>query len=483
MSATRPDVEARDVAESDGRAGGSPAPEHGSSPHYSAHAERGGAAGPRTAPVWRNPRMLRQTFASLQNPAYARYFWATLGFTFAMQMQMLLRGYLIYDLTGDPLALGIISLTFALPMLFLAPVAGVVADRFDRRAVIVTSQSIGLALTALTAVLILTDVITYWQLVLISLASSSTMVFNMPARQALIPQLVKPEHLMNAIALGSGTMNLSRIVAPSLAGLLVAPIGVGGGYLVTACFNLAAVIFFFNIPIQGRAEARPPRSFLGDMADGMKYVRSNRLLLLLLLVGLLPMLLAMPYQSLLPVFTATVWPTGAVGLGLLQTMAGVGGLAGVAVAANLDGVRRKALLMTAAFTLFGAFITLFALSPAFVPALALMVAGNVCSMIGMTSNNAIIQRIIPDEVRGRVMSLMMMSFGITPLGTLPAGWVAREYGVRAAVAGGGIILIAISLLIFALSRPYRRLDRTLAATTQPGLRPRARPGAGAFPVG
>ncbi|MGH2603828.1 MAG: MFS transporter, partial [Dehalococcoidia bacterium] len=387
----------------------------------------GGAGG--TALPWWNPRGWGQTFAALDNPAYARYFWATLAFFFAMQMQMLLRGYLIYDLTGDALALGLISVTFAAPMLVLAPVAGVVADRFDRRMIIIVSQSVGLALTALTTVLILMDTIAYWQLLVISLFSAGTMVFNMPARQAMVPALVGPERLMNAIALTSGSMNLCRIVAPATAGLLVAPLGVGGSYIVTMVFTLIAVLLFVGMPSPGPAESRK-RSFFGDMVDGVRYIKGNRLLLILLLIGTIPMLLAMPHQNLLPVFAEDVWSVGAVGLGLLQTMAGIGGLAGAVVAANLGSMRRPGWLMMASMVLFGAFITFFALSPGFGLALGLILIAEMFAMVGMTVNNTIIQSTIPDAVRGRVMSLMMMTFGITPLGTLPAGWVAREYDVR-----------------------------------------------------
>ena len=458
MSAIRRDAEARDAAEADARAGGPSPAEHPSSSRPFARAERGGAEAPPSASAWRNPRMLRQTFVSLENPAYARYFWATLGFTFAMQMQMLLRGYLIYDLTGDALALGLISLTFAAPTLLIAPFAGVVADRIDRRKIIIVSQAIGLALTGLTTALILTETIAYWHLLVISLFSSSVMIFNMPARQALVPAMVGPEKLMNAIALTSGTMNVCRIVAPASAGMLVALIGVGGGYLVSMSFTTLAVLLFVGIPNPGRA-AMPKRSFFGDMADGVRYLGENRVLLLLLVIGMVPMLLAMPHQNLLPVFAVDVWDVGAVGLGLLQTLAGIGGLAGAAVAANLGGVRRPGRLMMAAMTLFGVFITLFALAPGFGPALILILCAEIFAMIGMTTNNTMVQSVIPDQVRGRVMSLMMMTFGITPLGTLPAGWVAREFGVRVAVAGGGILLVLFAVGIFLASRTYRQLDR------------------------
>jgi len=408
--------------------------------------------------AWWNPRAWGQTFAALDNPAFARYFWGTFAFFFAMQAQMLLRGYLVYDLTHDALSLGLISVTFAAPTLLLAPVAGVVADRVDRRQIIIVSQTVGLALTALTTVLILTGAIAYWQLLAISLFSSSTMVFNMPARQAMVPALVGRERLMNAIALTSGSMNVCRIVAPAMGGLLVALIGVGGGYVVTMSFTVLAVLLFIGVPSPGAAE-RSRRSFLGDMLDGVVYLRENRLLLILLVVGTTPMLLAMPHQNLLPVFAVDVWDVGPVGLGLLQTLAGVGGLAGAALAANLGGVRRQGRLMTASLVLFGTFITLFALSPGFGPALVLILCSELCAMVGMTMNNTLIQTVIPDKMRGRVMSLMMMTFGITPLGTLPAGWIAREYGVRVAVAGGGVLLILFSLALFFASRTYRRLDR------------------------
>jgi MFS family permease len=430
---------------------------------------------------WWNPRAWGQTFAALDNRAYARYFWGTFAFFFAMQMQMLLRGYLIYDLTGDAFALGLISVTFAAPMLVLAPVAGVVADRLDRRTIIVVSQSIGLALTALTTLLILTGTIAFWHLLVISLFSASTMVFNMPARQAMVPALVGPEKLMNAIALTSGSMNVCRIVAPATAGLLVAPIGVGGGYLVTLGFNVLAVLLFLRVPSPGRAEKRQ-RSFFGDMWDGVAFMKDNRLVLLLLIVGMVPMLLAMPHQNLLPVFAADVWDVGAVGLGLLQTLAGIGGLAGAAVAANLSGVRRPGRLLMASMVLFGVFIALFALSPTFVPALLIILVAEVFAMVGMTLNNTLIQSIIPDAVRGRVMSLMMMTFGITPLGTLPAGWVAREYGVRVAVAGGGLLLVVFSVAIFMLSRTYRQLDRSPSRDDETALRP-MKPAAGISAIG
>jgi MFS family permease len=430
---------------------------------------------------WWNPAGWGKTFAALETPAFARYFWATFAFFFAMQMQMLLRGYLIYDLTGDPFALGLISVTFAAPMLLLAPAAGVIADRFDRRIIIILSQSIGLALTALTTILILAGTITYWQLLVISLFSSCTMVFNMPARQAMVPALVGPERLMNAIALTSGSMNVCRIVAPALAGLLVAPIGVGGGYIVTMAFTLVAVLLFVGIPSPLQV-ALPKRSFMGDMIEGVSYVGGNRLILILLVVGTLPMLLAMPHQNLLPVFAVSVWSVGAVGLGLLQALAGIGGLAGAAIAANLDGVRRPGRVLMASMVLFGVFIAAFALAPGFGPALLLILLAEVFAMIGMTLNNTLIQSIIPDSVRGRVMSLMMMTFGITPLGTLPAGWIAREYGVRVAVVGGGVLLIAASLLIYFTSRTYRQLDRSTSATDDSDLRP-MKPAAGVSSAG
>ena len=420
-----------------------------------------------TRPPLRVPRALGATFRSLESPAFARYWWGSTAFFFAMNMQIMLRGWLVYVLTKDTLALGLINASFAIPTLLASPAGGVVADRFNRRTVIVVSQTAQLVLTVITTALVLMDRIEFWHLLVISVLASTAGSFNMPARAAIVPELVGSEQLMNANALSSGSMNVSRIAAPALAGVLVAPIGIGGGFVVTLVFYTVAIVLFAGLKVGERGEEETRRSFMGEMVDGVRYLGAERVLLLLLLVGTIPMMLGMPLFILLPAF-ADVFHTGPAGVGVMQASAGLGGLAGALIAANMSQPRRPALLMTLTLVGSGVFIALFAVSPHLAPALVALAVGDAAAMLGMTLNNTVVQERVPNEVRGRVMSLMMMTFGLTPLAVLPAGAAARAFGVQATVTAAGVLLALFGVALYTLSRSFRSIDREEPAMAAPG---------------
>jgi MFS family permease len=308
------------------------------------------------------------------------------------------------------------------------------------------------------SVLILTGTIEFWHLLVITPVSGAAFSFNIPGRQALVAILVPRDRLMNAISLSTAAMNVSKIVAPALAGLLVAPIGIGGAYIVAVAFYASSAAATVFLP-----PSRPRRSreftFLEDFAGGFRYIRSSALLMGLLLFATVPMIFAMPYQTLLPVFADEVWKVGSVGFGVMQASAGVGGLVGAFVVANLDAYRRKGTLMLGAALGFGALLLVFALSPWFVLALGLMAAIGFVSMTFMTVNNTAIQMVIPDEVRGRVMSVMMMTFGFMPLGAVPAGIAAQSIGAPPVVAAGALLFTVSTLGIFAAVPSLRTLNR------------------------
>lgn len=404
------------------------------------------------------PAGVTTTFQSLEDPRFARYWLGTLAFFWAMNMQIMLRGWLVYKLTDDALALGMINAAFAIPTLVFSPIGGVVADRFDRRKVIVFSQLFQLALTVLTTVLVLTHTVHYWHLLVLSVLAAAAGSFNFPARAALVPALVGRDRLMNAIALNTGAMNVSRIAAPALAGVLVAPIGIGGGFIVTLVFYALAVALFAGVKgsLETDREERP--GFVAQMTDGMRYVAGAPAVALLLMVGIVPMLLAMPQQILLPAFS-DVFHTGAAGVGVMQAAAGVGGLAGSIVAANVGRPRRPALLMTLCMVAFGGCVLLFALSPHFTPALVALAAGDLAVMFSMTVNTTVMNEIVPDDMRGRVMSLNNMTFGLTPLAVLPASAAAEAVGVQATVAVGGVLLLGFAVCLYLFSRSFRGLDQ------------------------
>jgi MFS family permease len=256
-------------------------------------------------------------------------------------------------------------------------------------------------------------------------------------------------------------MNATRIVAPALGGLLVKPIGIEGGFAVLTGMYAVSVLLTFGLPKMPAEKRAVGVTFFSDFRAGFSYIRGNRLILGLLLLGTVPMVFSMPYQTLLPVFADDVWDVGAVGFGLMQAMAGVGGLAGGLLVANMDNYPHKGRVMLAAAVVSGIFLIAFALSPTFGVALPMLVVVGLSQMVFMTVNNTVMASIIPDYVRGRVMSVMMMSFGLMPFGAVPAGILADRIGVEPVVAMGGVLLIGSVLAAYALFPQFRTLDRAI----------------------
>jgi MFS family permease len=374
-----------------------------------------------------------------------------------MNMMVVLRGYLVYDLTNSEVALALIMLSVALPMLVMAPIGGVIADRVDRRSLMIWAQSAVCGLNLINTVLISTGQIEFWHLLILSALSGTTFSFVMPARQAIIPNLVPRGLLMNGMSLSSSAMNGTRIIAPAVGGLLISPIGIGGGFAVLTAMYALSVVFTFGLPKVPAANNDDGVTFFGDLVDGFRYIRRDRLVMGLLLLGTVPMIFAMPYQTLMPVFAVKVWHVGSRGLGVLQAMSGVGGLAGTLVTANLDGSRYMGRLMLFAAMGTGVFLIAFSLSP-FGVALPMLVIVGLAMMVFTTVNNTVITSIVPDGVRGRVMSVAMMTFGLMPLGGVPASIAAAAIGTPAVVAIGGVLLMASVLIAYAVFPQFRKID-------------------------
>ncbi len=403
----------------------------------------------------------RQTFGSLSgNRPFQLLFTGNIGFFFGMNMMIILRGWLVEDKWENAIYLGLLMGTVAIPMLFLSPVAGVVTDRVDRRKLVLAAQLLLVVSNSIVAALIITDAIQFWHLLAVSVLSGSAFAFSMPGRQAMVAVLVPRDRLMNAISLSTAAMNASRIVAPSIAGVLVDPIGIGGAYIVSTAFYASAAVATFMLP------PMPPKrekefTFFEDFVEGFSYIKRTAILLGLLLFATIPMIFAMPYQTLMPVFANRVWHVGSEGYGLLQAASGVGGLIGALIVANLDAYPKKARLLIGGALGFGGFVVLFALAPWFYLALIFIAIVGFASMVLMTVNNTAIQLIIPDEVRGRVMAVMMMTFGLMPLGALPAGIAAESIGAPPVVAVSAGLCLASSVLIFFAIPAFRTLDREI----------------------
>ncbi|OAI39867.1 hypothetical protein AYO38_06745 [bacterium SCGC AG-212-C10] len=409
-------------------------------------------------------------------------------FFFAMNGQFVVRSYLAYKLTDDsPFALGLINLAVALPMLLMSPIGGVVSDRIERRKLVVIGQGLIVANELTVLLLLMTNTLEFWHLLVMVAFMGCIFPFIMPARQAMTVEIVGRRELSNAMALMMGAMNAARVVAPALAGFVIYLVRIEWTYAIAVSVYAAALFCMFKVN-RSQPVREEKKSVYHDMLEGARYVAKTPSVRALMILSIVPMLLAMPFQSLLVVFAEDVWDTGSRGLGILQAAAGLGGVAGSVYVAWHGESKRLLRVMVGSLVGFAATLLLFALSPYFLLALPLLLISDAFASIFGTVNGTAIQLLIPDHVRGRVMSLMMMTFGLTPLGALPVSAAAEAWGAPVAVGGAAVVTVLLSLLLVVLSRSLREIDSTarearaaeLAGPSQ--FMPLTRPGAPAAPV-
>ncbi len=393
---------------------------------------------------------------------YEQFRWlyiSNLCFMFAMMAQFLVRSVLAYDLTDDnAFALGIVNFVVAIPMLLISPLGGAVADRIDRRKLILFVQIAVIIDEALVYFLLVTDQLTFPFLLVLTGILGALFPFMMPARQAIIANVVGRQGLGNAMALQMGGMNFTRITGPVAAGILISIIGIPNTWAIALILYVIGLASMFRIRPSYPDDVEERRTVFGDMADGFRYVWQHPPVRVLLFLGLVPTLLAMPFQTLLVVFALDVWDSGETGLGILNAAAGIGGLLGSVYVAWVGESHRRLRLMMASILAFGATLIFFSISPWFLLALPLILLADIFVTIFMVLNNTAIQVLIPDFVRGRVMSLLMMSFGLTPLATLPISWLAEEFGAPIVVALASGLMLVFAVLFLGLSPALRRID-------------------------
>jgi MFS family permease len=399
------------------------------------------------------------TFSSLESPNY-RWFWLSSTASFAaMQMQMVVRGWLVYELTESALALGVVSAAAGAFIILFSLYGGAIADRVDKRNLLLVTQAAAGVATLIVAVLITMGAIEFWHLVIASIVNGLILAFRLPVRQAIIPELVEQRQVMNAVALSSGALNLNRIVAPALGGVLVGVIGIDGVYyLMVACFLISALLMLGVVPRDRTEEVpRPKAGVHNDIVEGVRYVRTRPVLIALLAIAIVPILFGMPYQMLMPIFAVDVLDVGVSGLGYLMAAVGIGALVGSLFVASVGDFRRKGLLLLATCGLFGAFLAAFANSHYFLLSMALLLGVGAANAGYMAVNNTLLQINVEDRMRGRVMSMYMMTIGLFPLGVLPSGAIAEVTGVALPVLVGGAIIVVFTVTMALLRPTLRRL--------------------------
>ncbi|MHB1417347.1 MAG: MFS transporter, partial [Chloroflexota bacterium] len=411
-----------------------------------------------------NNRSFGQPFAALAEPGYQALWLSILGSYSAMQMNIVARGYLAFMLTNSAVALGVVSVARAIPMLVLAPYAGVMADRADKRKTLILTQVVLMGVALTTSLLVHAQVIQIWHLVVLAMIEGTFFTFNMPARQSILPELVSPGRLGNAVALNASGRNLTRIVAPSLAGfMLTMPLfGVSGAFDCVAAFYAIAALLLLRLPVRPKASARPSTAparsgGLSSMSDGFRYILGHSNLRLLIVLGFIPVLLGMPYQTLLPVFQARVLNVDAQGLGIMYAAAGVGGLIGTLVVASVAVHPKKALLQLAFGVMFGLSLLLFATIHIFALDLVFLGLAGLAGDGYSTLNSTMVMLNTERAWYGRVMSIYMMNFALMPLATLPLGGLSDAFGAPLALGGAAIIIVLVVGGVGLFYPPYRKV--------------------------
>jgi MFS family permease len=371
-------------------------------------------------------------------------------------MQRVALGWLVYRLTNSAFLLGIVGFAGQIPILLLAPLAGVVADRWNRHRLLILTQALAMLQAFVLASLVLTHTIKIWQIVALSLFLGIINAFDMPIRQSFMAEMVDKKDLGNAIALNSSMVNGGRLLGPSIAGLLIAGVGEGICFLLNGISFMTVIASLLLMKITNTQMRARNLRIWQEFKEGFNYAFSfepiRAILLMLALVGVM----GMPYTVLMPVFARDILRGGPDVLGFLMGAAGVGALAGALYLASRKSVVGLEKMIPITAGLFGLGLISFSFSHILVFSLALMLITGFGQMVQMASSNTLLQTVLRDDKRGRVMSFYTMAFmGMTPLGSLLAGSLASRIGAQWTVFIGGTACI-IGATFFARRLPAIR---------------------------
>lgn len=366
-------------------------------------------------------------------------------------IQQVAQSWLVFELTNSAFLLGVVGFLSSIPIFLLSLFGGVLADRLNKRNILILTQTIFMLLAFALGVLTQTKLITPAQIMFIALLNGVVMAFDAPARQSVVVELVGKTHLFNAIALNSVAFNSSRIIGPAIAGILVASIGMSGCFYANAISFLAVLIALWTIKINRGENYNRPKGAFEDLKEGLVFIKGHRLILALLSMVAVVSLFGVAHIILMPIFANDILKVGITGLGVLMSVSGFGALIGALLLARLGDFQYKGKMLSFSALLFSASLVVFALSKTYWVSLAAMFLVGGTSVTSIALVNTILQTRVEDKFRGRVMGVFMITFaGFMPFGNLLAGSLAQGLGVSFSVMLGGLICLVffISINIF-----------------------------------
>lgn len=399
----------------------------------------------------------RNISAVLRHRNYRLLWTGTLVSNSGDWMDQVALNWLVLETTGSAFYLGLVNLFRAVPILALTLIGGVAADRFERRRLMMASQAFGMVLAITLALLVALGQTQIWIILAIAAGRGAMVAFNQPARHSLVSEVVPKHILPSAIALSSLTFNLTKIIGPLLAGIIIATWGTAACFAVNAMSFVAVLWTLALMQFPPRAERERGESVLQSLLVGFAYLGTNRLVLLLVLVAFIPVFFGGPYLQLLALFAVEVFKAGPDAVGMLTASAALGAMCGALLLATLPAASRSGMVMLLVMLAYGAVICAFAVTESFFWASALLMLVGAGQIACNAINNILLQTIVPDAVRGRVLSVLLLNKGLVQLGTFTVATLAAFIGVHWAMllSGSVVVLSAATLLI--LTPALRRL--------------------------
>ena len=412
----------------------------------------------------------RDIFTALQVRDF-RWLWiGSLGSSFAMNMQIIARGWLVYTLTSSAMDLAWVTLSFMVPQVAFSLWGGVLADRVPKKRIIVLAQSMNCLATIVFGFIIFSGHIEFWDFIWFGFFNGTVLALSMPARQAFVPELIPERLIFTAMALTTTSWNISRIIGPAFAGFMIAFVaagdtsstyGVGIVYFIIAGLYFVSAATMLLVSARGIVKEPDDKSALTDVMDGLRYVWRNPPVFGLILLSIVPFLFGMPLNTLLPAFNEDILGGGAEDLGLLMSAMGVGAIIGSLMLAAMGQLRHKGAWLIATCVGWGAFTIAVGWSQTIYFAAAMVGVIGWLSSWNMSLNRGLLQLQIDSHMRGRIMSIDMMSHGLMPLGVIPISIIAEFYDVATALMVAGAAFVTAILLITLLSQSVRRVEEGL----------------------
>jgi MFS family permease len=372
-------------------------------------------------------------------------------------MQTVAQAWLVYRLTNSALLLGSVGFASQFPVFLVAPLGGITADRVNRQRLVIATQIASMILAGVLAALTLTHRVQVWHIFLLAGLLGVVNAFDIPGRQSFLVDMVGKDDLMNAIALNSSMFNGARVVGPAIAGILVAKIGEGWCFAANSLSYIAVIVGLILMHVHSPARVSK-HSPIEDIIEGFRWVNQTKIIrALLLLIGLVS-LVGMPYTVLMPIFADKILHGGARGLGILMGATGVGALFGALTLAAKTGVKGLGRWVTYSCAGLGVSLFCFSYSTSLWLSVALLLPAGYSMMLQMACSNTLIQTMVPDQLRGRVMSVYSMMFmGMAPFGAFFGGALAHRFGAPITVASGGIACV-LGAIWFARALPDMRVE-------------------------